>query len=107
MKETDKSGRFTIDSLENYSEFISVHSANDDKVDIQNVEYLETKLNDNLRILNRIFNVGCDTNQRENEEHVHLVSISSNSSIPVMDGVCKDHKTVSPDHASARPPIHM
>ena len=101
VKQTDKSGKLTIDTVENYSSFIEEHTTNDELIDVKKVDYLESKLNDNLKILNRIFNVGGDTNRRNNEDRVNLASVSTHSSIPVLDGVRKDHKSVPPGQETA------
>ena len=45
------------------------------------------------------------TNRKNNEERVHLASISSNSSIPVLDGVRKDHKPIQPGNETSGPPL--
>ena len=105
VKQSDKSGKLTIDSLSNYDAAISEHTKNDKKIDVKQVEQIENKLNDNLRILNRIFSVGCQTSRKNNEDRVRLASISSNSSIPVVDGVRKDHKKVPAGQEDVGPPV--
>ena len=46
---TDKSGMMCIDSLDNYSEALSVHTANAEIIDRKQVEKLETKMNQHLK----------------------------------------------------------
>ena len=105
VKGTDKSGRLCADTIENYSEAIGKHTVGDETISIKQAEYLEGKLNDNLKILNRIFNVGGETSRKNNQERVHLASVSTNSSIPILDGVRKDHKPLKPGAEVAGPPV--
>ena len=96
ISKTDKSNKLSCDSLDNYKSAIEKHTENDNIIDHKTVKSIENKLNDTLKILNGIFNVGSDTDRKNNEDRVHLASISTNVPPPPLDGLRKDHKPLKP-----------
>ena len=103
---TDKSSKLTVDSTENYIQAISKHTEGHKVIDNAVVKHIEKKLNDNLKVLNSIFDVGGNTDRRKNnQERVHLASISTNVPAPPLDGFRKDHKVVPDGQESVGPPV--
>ena len=105
VTKTDKSGKLTIDSVENYEAAVRVHTTGDKIIDQQSVAKLESKLNDHLKVLNGIFNVGTGTGRKTNEERIKLASNSRNVPPPPMKGFRKDHKSVPAGNETVGPPV--
>ena len=99
---SDKSGKMTVDSMENYSEAISVHTEGDTEIDERRVEKIEKNANDYLKVLNRIFNVGAAWNQ---QRRVAEASTSTNVPPPAFYGLRKDHKVVPEERKEKGPPV--
>ena len=105
ISKTDKSNKLSCDSLDNYKSAIEKHTENDNIIDHKTVKSIENKLNDTLKILNGIFNVGSDTDRKNNEDRVHLASISTNVPPPPLDGLRKDHKPLKPGEEASGPSV--
>ena len=87
---TDKSGKFSIDTTENYEEALLQHTVKDEKVDeCEKVKKIEDKMNLHMRQFNRMFRVGSTHGQ---EERVTGATTSTNTPAPPMYGLRKDHK---------------
>ena len=90
---TDKSGRFSIDTPNSYEEAIKEHTKNDLEIDNNRVKQCETRCNQHMRILNKIFKVGSNHNQ---EDRITGATNSTNTPAPPMYGLRKDHKESAP-----------
>ena len=55
---SDKSGQFTIDSVENYHVALEAHVEGDAEITPAQVKVIKNKMNDTLKVFNKIFNVG-------------------------------------------------
>ena len=99
---TDKSGKLAVDTPENYSEAITVHTANDEEIDDSKLRKIETSMNDHLRQLNKIFEVGAKWNH---QDRVAEASTSTNVPAPSLYGLRKDHKNVPPGGEEKGPPL--
>ena len=87
---TDKSGKFTVDSPPNYEKAVHKHTQKDEEIkDETKIKQIENKMNQHIRQLNKIFQVG-ENNGHENR--VNAATISSNTPPPPMYGLRKDHK---------------
>ena len=82
---SDKSSKLTIDSTENYKTAIGKQTEGHQVIDQTKVKQIENKLNDNLRVLNSIFEVGTNTDRRNNQERIKDASISTNVPAPPLD----------------------
>ena len=102
---SDKSSRLTVDSTDNYIEAIGKHTQTDIVIDQKTVKQIENRLNDNLRTLNSIFEVGSSTDRKNNQDRVRLASISTNVPAPPLDGYRKDHKPVPEGQEDVGPPV--
>ena len=61
---TDKSGRFSVDTPENYEKAVSEHTKNDIEVNQEEVKQIENKLNQHMRQFNRMLKLELYTNRR-------------------------------------------
>ena len=87
---TDKSGKFSVDSPENYEEAIRQHTSKDIEIDEdEKVKQIEDKINLHMRQFNKMFKVGSNHRQ---EERVTGATTSTNTPAPPMYGLRKDHK---------------
>ena len=87
---TDKSGKFSVDSPTNYEKAVHKHTEKDVEVkDGSKIKQIENKMNQHMRQLNKIFQVGKSNDQ---EHRVTAATISSNTPAPPMYGLRKDHK---------------
>ena len=92
---SDKSGRLTVDSIDNYSKDLKTHTETDTVITRKDLEHHEEIFNKNLKTINKVFGVGCEHGDR-NVTRVNDASISTNIEPPVMRGQRKDHKDVPP-----------
>ena len=90
---SDKSNKLTLDSVENYSEALSVHHSGDTKVDLDQVKSIEKEMNRTLKHFNKIFCVGA---ARPPDRRLAEASTSTNVLPPPLYGMRKDHKVVQP-----------
>ena len=98
---TDKSGKFSVDTKENYEEAIGQHTLKDKEIEgDEKVKQIESKMNLHMRQFNRMFKVGSTHNQ---EDRVTGATTSTNVPAPPMYGLRKDHK----EHQDERkgPPV--
>ena len=86
---TDKSGRFCVDSPENYMEAVMKHTRNDLEVENERVKQVENKMNQHMRQFNKMFMVG---KYNKHEARVESATHSTNTDAPPMYGLKKDHK---------------
>ena len=98
---TDKSGKFSVDSPTNYEKAVHKHTEKDEEIkDETKVKQIENKMNQHMRQLNKIFQVGKSNDQ---EHRVTAATISSNTPAPPMYGLRKDHKHT--DNETEGPPV--
>ena len=86
---TDKSGRFSVDTPENYEKAVSEHTKNDVEINQEEVKQIENKLNQHMRQFNRMFKVGTVHNQ---ENRITGATKSINTPAPRLYGLRKNHK---------------
>ena len=86
---TDKSGKFSVDTPENYEKALSVHTQKDKEITNDRVRSIETTINHHMRHFNRMFNVGSTHDQ---EERVMAATLSTHTPPPPLYGLRKDHK---------------
>ena len=92
---SDKSGRLTVDSVENYSKELKKHTEADKVISREDLKNEEENFNRNLKCINSIFGVGVEHGDR-NVERVNNASISTNVEPPVLRGQRKDQKVIPP-----------
>ena len=98
---TDKSGKFSVDSPENYELAVRKHTEKDEEVEDEDiVRRIENKVNQHMRQFNKMFQVG---KSHEQEGRVVAATISSNTPAPPMYGLRKDHKTAQDEREG--PPV--
>ena len=88
--ETDKSGRFSTDSPENYRVGAMPHVQNDMVIDMKDHDQIETKLNAHATMWMRMLNAGEGENQTERIRHNMTSQYSPVAPLYVLR---KDHKT--------------
>ena len=86
---TDKSGRFSVDSTDNYLEAVMNHTRNDLEVEEERVRQVENKMNQHMRQFNKMFMVG---KSHKHEARVESATHSTNTAAPPLYGLKKDHK---------------
>ena len=88
---TDKSGRFTVDTPDNYKKAVIKHTQNDEEVEEEKkIKQIEGKINQHMKQFNKMFRVG------ENQGHEYRVAgatTSTNVPAPPLYGLRKDHKS--------------
>ena len=89
--QSDKSGKMSVDTKENFSEKMQVHLECGEQIDIDSVVKTEKILNARAKVWTRILSMGVTWNQVDRVEQA--VSTSSSMPPPVY-GQPKDHKTV-------------
>ena len=99
---TDKSGRFTVDTPENYEEAVMAHTVNDREVEKDRVRQVENRMNQHMKQFNKMFMVGSEAGPRQ-EERVEMATHSTNTPAPPMYGLRKDHKVIV--DATKGPPV--
>ena len=88
---SDKCGKLTVDSVENYSRDLKTHVTADTIITRENLEYREEKNNQHHKCINNIFGVGAE-HGKNNVERVNNASISTNVEPPALRGQRKTHK---------------
>ena len=86
---TDKSGRFSVDTPENYEKAVGAHTRNDVEIDQEGVRMIENKMNQHMKQFNKMFKVGETVEQ---ESRVAGATKSVNTPAPPLYGLRKDHK---------------
>ena len=87
---TDKSGKFSVDTPDNYNVAVQKHTMKDEEMIGEDEERkIENKMNHHMRQLNKIFQVGST---HEHESRVMGATMSTNTPAPPMYGLRKDHK---------------
>ena len=97
---TDKSGRFSVDTPQNYEEAVMAHTTNDMEINCERVKRIEGKLNQHMRVFNKMFRVGSN---HEHEDRVNAATTSTNTPPPPLYGLRKDHKPT--DDMTKGPPV--
>ena len=90
--ETDKTGKLTLDTLENISSKMDKHIREDKIVDTKEVKKIENKLNRHMAFWTKILKPG------ENNNHIRRIKsnlITKDNQIPILRGTNKDHKEVA------------
>ena len=90
---SDKSGQFTIDSVENYHVALEAHVEGDAEITPAQVKTIENKMNDTLKVFNKIFKVG-EAHGDSNVLRVSKASTSTDILPPILYGLRKTHKAV-------------
>ena len=89
--ESDKTGHFTADSVQNYENSLHEHISDDDKIDTKKVKVIERKCNHHIKQFNRMFKVGATWGH---EGRVANATTSTNVPPPPVYGLRKDHKNL-------------
>ena len=87
--ETDKTGKFALDTKTNYVRKMEKHVENDDIVSMKEVRKIEKKLNEHSEHIVNITNAG------ESNGHTKRIKSnlkSSDNQVPILSGTHKDHK---------------
>ena len=87
--QTDKTGRMTLDTLENVTKKMEKHVKNDKVIDEKKVKTLENRLNNHMEWWVRILQPGKKNNQTK---RVKSNLITKDNQIPILRGTSKDHK---------------
>ena len=87
--ETDKTGKLTLDTLENVSKKMDKHINNDKVLNEKEVRKLENKLNRHMEFWVSILKPGENQNQLR---RVKSNLITKDNQIPLLRGTSKDHK---------------
>ena len=87
--QTDKTGRLTIDTLENVARKMEKHVQNDKVIDEKKVKTVENRLNNHMEWWIRILQPGKYNNQTR---RVKSNLITKDNQIPILRGTSKDHK---------------
>ena len=88
--ETDKTGKFALDTKENYNRKMKKHIADDESINMKEVRRIEKELNahaDNLVSMVNASNSGQTKRIKSNLKTI-------DNQIPVLSGTHKDHKKV-------------
>ena len=87
--ETDKTGRLTLDTLENISKKMDKHIKEDKIINEKHVKKIENELNRHMEFWVRILQPGQKNNQ---VGRIKSNLITKDNQIPVLRGTSKDHK---------------
>ena len=87
--ETDKTGKMTLDTLENTIKKMDKHIKDDRVLNVKEVRKLENKLNRHMEYWSRILNPGQKQNQ---SRRVKSNFVTKDNQIPILRGTSKDHK---------------
>ena len=97
---TDKSGRFSVDEVENFSSKMTAHLEGCREVDIDEVERIEREMNARAKVWARILDIGGSWNHGE---RVKQAVVSASSQPPPIYGLSKDHKVIEEGEPPLRP----
>ena len=100
--ETDKSSRFSVDTIDNYKDICNVHMKDDEIVSLNEYDRVEKRHSAHAIMWARMLRAGVDTGQ---EERVKNNMISKSSPVAPFYGPRKDHKPVTPENAQKGPPV--
>ena len=89
--ETDKTGKFALDTKDNYVRKMKKHIVNDKSINMREVRKIEKEMNDHADNLVSIVNAGSNTGQTKRIKS-NLKTIDNQ--IPILSGTHKDHKKV-------------
>ena len=89
--ETDKTGKFVVDKVENMKSKMQVHLENDKILDKKQTAKIEKLLNDETRNWIEIMNIGNEVNQKK---RTVFNLVSTDNPIPILRGTAKDHKVL-------------
>ena len=92
--ETDKTGKFALDTKENYIAKLQKHIENDEVITSKEVRKLENKLNEHAEHIARITMAGENTGQTKRIKGNLKVK---DNQIPILHGTSKDHKVAEND----------
>ena len=87
--QTDKTGKMTLDTLENVTKKMKKHIQNDKVINEKEVKSLENKLNSHMESWIKILQPGKDNNQIK---RVKGNLVTKDNQIPILRGTSKDHK---------------
>ena len=90
--QTDKSGRMSVDRVDNFSLKMETHVANADIIEEQGVIDIERILNARAKSLARVLSIGSAWNH---QDRVKQALTSTSSKPPPIYGMPKDHKIVT------------
>ena len=99
---SDKSNKLTVDSLEKYTEALSVHTSKDTKIEMERVKQIEKEMNRTQKHFNKMFCVG---EAHPPDRRIAEAATSTNVLPPPLYGMRKDHKSVPPGQESVGPPV--
>ena len=86
---TDKSGKFSVDTPQNYNVAVEQHSNKDEEIDEGRVKKIENVMNHHMKEFNKMFQVGS---RQGHEDRIQGATTSTNTPAPPMYGLRKDHK---------------
>ena len=89
--QTDKSGKLTVDDIENFSAKMKPHLNDCENVDKETVVRIEDEMNARAVCWGRILNIGA---KWHHEDRVKQALSSTSTDPPVIYGLPKDHKDV-------------
>ena len=94
--QTDKSGRFSVDSMENYKEVCKPHFINDITINEDEHLKLQKEINAHATMWTRILKMGEEVSESA-PERVKNNMLVENHGLASLYGLRKDHKTVDND----------
>ncbi|MCP3849452.1 MAG: hypothetical protein GY694_04320, partial [Gammaproteobacteria bacterium] len=98
---TDKSGKFSVDTPENYRMAMEQHTQKDTEVTESDKEKkVENTMNHHMRQFNKMFKVGSS---HRHEDRITGATMSTNIPAPPMYGLRKDHKNYTDEKEG--PPV--
>jgi hypothetical protein len=92
--QTDKTGRLTLDTLENMTEKMEKHVKNDKVVTEKEVKTIENRLNNHMEWWIKILQPGKNNNQTK---RIKSNLVTKDNQIPALRGTSKDHKKAIDD----------
>ena len=86
---TDKTGKFALDTVQNYSEKMVKHIKDDKTVSAKGLKKIENNLNNHAEYWSRMTNAGERTGQ---QKRIKGNVKTKDNQIPILSGTSKDHK---------------
>ena len=92
---TDKSGKLCLDTPDNYIKAMDKNTIGDKEVDPAEVRGTETQLNNQSKLISKLFMIGSDSNNKSttNQRRCEASLTASYKPIPLTGGLRKDHKS--------------
>ena len=100
--QTDKSGRFSVDSLDNYKTASQPHTADSNVITKEDHDRLEQLANTHSVSWIRILNAGSETGHEVRIKN-NMINTCSDNPVAPLYTLCKDHKQYSDNDSG--PPV--